>query len=100
MIAIAEPPDRLLDLIYDSATEMDLWTPILVRIADLTGSQGGVLFGLSITAGEVQFTHNGRLRDDLNRVYQARHIQNLWTAAMVSQPAGRSCSRTRSPTFR
>jgi hypothetical protein len=33
-----ELPDKLLDQIYDAATEEDLWTPALIQIADMTGS--------------------------------------------------------------
>ncbi len=40
-----EPSDQLLDLIYDAATEPELWRLVMTQIADLTGSQGGVLFG-------------------------------------------------------
>jgi hypothetical protein len=39
--------DRFLDLVYDAATEPDLWSSVLTEISDLTGSQGGVLFGQS-----------------------------------------------------
>ena len=42
--------DRLLDLIYDAATEEGLWRSVLTEIADITGSQGGVLFGQSVRA--------------------------------------------------
>ena len=42
---LKEPPEKLLDLIYDAATEQELWSSVLTQIADLTNSQGGVLFG-------------------------------------------------------
>lgn len=40
-----EPPDRLLDLIYDAASYEGLWTPAFIEIADMTGSLGGFLVG-------------------------------------------------------
>jgi hypothetical protein len=35
-----EPPDKLLDLIYDAATDQALWVPALTEIADMTTSLG------------------------------------------------------------
>jgi len=81
------PTDRLLDLIYDAATEPDAWRSALTQIADLTNSQGGVLYGQSMTASRVYFDYNGRLDPECNRVYQARHMRNLWSEAMEPQPA-------------
>ena len=43
-----EPTEKLLDLIYDAAFENDLWRNVLTAIADLTHSQGGILFGQSL----------------------------------------------------
>jgi hypothetical protein len=45
-----ELTDKLLDRIYDAATEQDLWRSVLTEIADLTNSQGGILFGQSFGA--------------------------------------------------
>ena len=42
-----EQIERVLDLIYDAAAENDLWRDVLTAIADLTNSQGGILFGFS-----------------------------------------------------
>jgi hypothetical protein len=81
--------DRLLDLIYDAATEQELWRSVLTEIADLTKSQGGVLFGQSVRASKVYFEFNGRLSEECNRVYRERHMQNLWSMGMESRPVGR-----------
>lgn len=81
--------DRLLDLIYDAATEQELWRSVLTEIADRTGSQGAVLFGQSFQAARVYFDYNGRLSEECNLVYRQRHMQNPWSAGMESQPVGR-----------
>jgi DNA-binding CsgD family transcriptional regulator len=81
--------DRLLDLIYDAATEQELWRLVLTEIADLTRSQGGVLFGQSMQASSVYFDYNGRLSEECNRVYRERHVQNPWSKGMERQPVGR-----------
>ena len=86
---MTELPDKLLDLIYDAATEQDLWRSALTNIADLTNSQGGILFGQSFGANKVYFDYNGRLSEECNRAYKARHIQNPWNNIMSSQPVGR-----------
>lgn len=83
------PTERLLDLIYDAAAENDLWSDALTALADLTGSQGGILFGQSFTAQKVYFDFNGRLDEACNRVYQERHMQNPWSEGMESKPVGR-----------
>jgi DNA-binding CsgD family transcriptional regulator/PAS domain-containing protein len=86
---VTELPDKFLDLIYDAATERELWRSVLTEIADLTGSQGGVLFGQSVGASQVYFEYNGRLSEECNRVYQERHMQNPWSMGMETQPVGR-----------
>ncbi|TWT11618.1 helix-turn-helix transcriptional regulator [Reyranella sp. CPCC 100927] len=87
---ISPPPsEKLLDLIYDAASEPEAWRQVMTEIADLTGSQGGILFGQSLTAARVYFDYNGRLDPDCNRVYQQRHMLNPWSVAMESQPVGR-----------
>jgi len=82
------PTEKLLDLIYDAATEPDVWRLALTQIADLTNSQGGVLFGQSMTASRVYFDYNGRLDPACNRAYQERHMRNPWSEAMEPQPVG------------
>jgi DNA-binding CsgD family transcriptional regulator len=79
--------DKLLDLVYDAATEPELWSSVLTEISDLTGSQGGVLFGQLIR--KVYFDYNGRLDADRIRIYQEQHISNAWSEYMFRQPAGR-----------
>lgn len=81
--------DRVLDLIYDAAAENDLWPNALTAIADLTNSQGGILFGQSFTAQKIYFDFNGRLDEACNRAYQERHMRNPWSAYMENQPVGR-----------
>ena len=81
--------DKVLDLIYDAAAENDLWPHALTAIADLTHSEGGILFGQSLTAKRVYFDFNGRLNEECNRAYQARHMQNPWSQYMETQPVGR-----------
>jgi hypothetical protein len=80
--------DRILDLIYDAAGEHELWPVVLTAIADLTRSEGGILFGQSLTAEQVYFDFNGRLNQECNQVYQKRHMQNPWSIAMEEQPVG------------
>ena len=84
-----EQIEKVLDLIYDAAAENDLWRDVLTAIADLTNSQGGILFGQSLTAEKIYFDYNGRLNEECNRAYQERHLQNPWSVHMESQPVGR-----------
>lgn len=84
--------EKVLDLIYDAAAENDLWPQALTAIADLTHSEGGMLFGQSFTAKQVYFDFNGRLSDECNRTYQQRHMQNPWSQYMETQPVGRLVS--------
>jgi DNA-binding CsgD family transcriptional regulator len=81
--------DRLLDLIYDAATENGLWRSVLTEVADITGSQGGVLFGQAIGPKELYFSYNGRCDESYNNIYRERHMQNPWAVFMESQPVGR-----------
>lgn len=81
--------EKVLDLIYDAAAENDLWPHALTAIADLTRSEGGILFGQSYTAQRIYFDFNGRLNETCNLAYQERHMQNPWSLHMEHQPAGR-----------
>lgn len=80
--------ERILDLIYDAAGQQDLWPAVLTAIADLTGSEGGVLFGQSLTAEQVYFDFTGRLNQQCNQAYQERHMHNVWAEAMEEKPVG------------
>jgi hypothetical protein len=35
---VTEPPEKLLDPIYDAATEQELWSSALIQIADMTAA--------------------------------------------------------------
>ncbi len=89
MARVIEHPESLLDAIYDTATEPDTWRSVLTHIADLTGGQGGILFGQSYGAETVFFDYNGRLSEECNQAYKTRHIQNPWNSAMQRQAVGR-----------
>ncbi len=88
MSRLIEHPDSLLDAIYDTAAEPDSWRTVLTHIADLTGSQGGILFGQSYGEEAVYFDYNGRLSEECNQAYKTRHIQNPWNTAMQRQAVG------------
>jgi DNA-binding CsgD family transcriptional regulator/PAS domain-containing protein len=81
--------DRLLDLIYDAATEQELWRPALTEIADRTGSQSAALLRQSAPTGQLHFCYNGRMDEACNRAYAARHIRNPVAAGMRSRHVGR-----------
>ncbi|MBR1121420.1 helix-turn-helix transcriptional regulator [Bradyrhizobium lablabi] len=89
MIISDKRSETILNLVYDAAAEEELWSSVLTEIADLTRSQGGILFGQSLTASRVYFDYNGRLDEECNRVYQERHMQNVWSEHMEHQPVGR-----------
>ena len=81
--------EKVLDLVYDTAAENDLWSSALTAIADLTHSQGGILYGQSVAAQKIYFDFNGRLDETCNRVYAERHMQNPWSVYMETQAVGR-----------
>ena len=81
--------ERALDLIYDAAAENDLWRSVLTTVADLTNSQGAILFGYSFAAQRIYFDYNGRLSEECNRVFQERYTDNPWARHMENQPVGR-----------
>jgi DNA-binding CsgD family transcriptional regulator/PAS domain-containing protein len=80
---VTDPSEKLLNLIYDAATEQELWRSVLTEIADRTGSQGGVLFGQSNQVSQVYFSHVGRISEECNRTFQLRHVHNPWSEVMV-----------------
>src|SRR5215475_6566200 len=86
---VVELPEKLLDLIYDAATDEELWTPALTEIADLTGSVGGIIFGVDNKVRLVEFSFMGRLCQDALRAYRERHVFNPLAAYMNSSPVGK-----------
>jgi DNA-binding CsgD family transcriptional regulator len=86
---VIEPPDKLLDLIYDAATDEELWTSALIQIADLTNGIGGRVFGVENKARLVTFSFNGRLSEEAEHVYRARHMLNPWAVVMNRCPVGK-----------
>ncbi|RXT41806.1 helix-turn-helix transcriptional regulator [Bradyrhizobium betae] len=81
--------EKVLDLVYDAAADNDLWPQVLTAIADLTGSEGGIMHGQSFSAERVYFDFNGRLSEECNRAYRERHMLNPWSRHMMGQPVGR-----------
>ena len=94
MSRVIKPPDKLLDLIYDAATDEELWTPALTGIADLTDSIGSFMFGAEIKASLVTFTFKGRLSEEADRVYQERHVNNPLSDHMNASPVGKIVAPT------
>jgi DNA-binding CsgD family transcriptional regulator len=86
---VIEPTDKLLDLIYDAATDEELWTAAFIEMADLTASQGGVMFGLDYRRRDVTFTFNGGMSEEHNRIFRERHFVNPFTAHMLHVPVGK-----------
>src|SRR5262245_18008458 len=66
---LTEPPEKLLDLIYDAATEEELWTWALIQIADMTASLGGFVIGVEFRARLVPFLFNGRMSEESHRTF-------------------------------
>jgi len=81
--------EKVLDLIYDAAAENELWRDVLTAIADLTNSQGGILFGFSFLRQAIYFDYNGRLNEECNQAFQERHLTNPWAIHMEKQPVRR-----------
>lgn len=82
------PNAAIIDLIYDAALSPELWTQVLIGIADMTGSMGGILYQMAPHRGEVLGRALGRLDPDLSRIYEERHFVNPWATHMFTQPAG------------
>src|SRR5712671_5757095 len=89
MSCVMEPTDKLLDAIYDAATNEDLWTAALIQIADMTGSLGGFVMGLDNKARLVTFLFNARMSMESHRIHAQRHLDNPWTSYMKPQPVGK-----------
>jgi DNA-binding CsgD family transcriptional regulator len=88
MSRVVELPDKLLDAIYDAATDEELWTPALIQIAAMTGSLGGFVGGVDRKARVVTFMFNGRMSEESHRAHAERHLSNPWSSYMILQPTG------------
>lgn len=88
MPRVIEPPEQLLDLIYDAASDEALWTDALGQIADMTDSVGGFLFGFEAKERLVTFTFNACISEESHRIYRERHFLNLWSEYMNHSPVG------------
>ncbi|MCA1451780.1 helix-turn-helix transcriptional regulator [Bradyrhizobium sp. BRP22] len=89
MRSAGELPERLLDLIYDAATDDELWTPIFREISELTNSVGGVLLGQSQKPRLLHFARHYNTDPSSLRALSERHVVNPWTLHMQTRyPAG------------
>jgi DNA-binding CsgD family transcriptional regulator len=86
---VTEPPDKLLDVIYDAATEEELWTSALIQIADMTGSLGGFVIGVEYRARLVPFLFNARMSEESHRTFAERHLDNPWSKIKNGVTAGK-----------
>ena len=81
--------ERLLDKIYDAATDDQLWAPIFGEISTLTNSVGGVLLGQSQSPRLLHFARHYNTDPECLRVLRDRHVLNPWTLHMQKfHPAG------------
>lgn len=81
--------ERLLDKIYDAATDDQLWAPIFHEISTLTNSVGGVLLGQSQTPRMLHFARQYNTDLECLRALKERHVVNPWTLHMQKfHPAG------------
>jgi DNA-binding CsgD family transcriptional regulator len=90
-MALIEASEKLLDRIYDTAADTQLWCTTLREIAGQMNGQGGILFGVSMKANgfrALHFEYNGGLDEACNRAHRERHMGNPWSAAMYSKPVG------------
>jgi len=83
-----EDHEKLLDTIYDAALDPGLWPTAMAHIARVTNSAGGILIGQRMDLRQVMFSHNGGLDPDCNAAFQDRHLDNVWSKAMVHKHAG------------
>ncbi len=95
MPSVIEPSDKLLDLIYDAATDPELWSRTLVEIADATNGVGAHIFGADSKPGKdnkerlVTFSFLGRLDENVYRIFSERHVINSLSAVMDDSPPGK-----------
>jgi DNA-binding CsgD family transcriptional regulator len=81
--------ERLLDKIYDAATDDQLWAPIFREISTLTNSVGGVLLGQSQSPRLLHFARHYNTDPECLRVLRDRHVLNPWTLHMQKfHPSG------------
>lgn len=83
-----EDQEKLLDTIYDAALEPGLWPTAMAHIARVSNSAGGILIGQRVDLRQVLFSHNGGLDPECNAAFQDRHVDNVWSKAMIRKPAG------------
>ncbi|MDR2012879.1 MAG: PAS domain-containing protein [Rhodanobacter sp.] len=80
--------ERLLDQIYDAATDEQLWSDTLHGIARFVGAVGGLAVGFSWSTYQAlnHYCHNGGLDEDYTRLVIEQHMDNPWARAMERQP--------------
>jgi DNA-binding CsgD family transcriptional regulator len=76
--------ESLIDRIYDAAAKPELWKELLVALADMVRSAGGVAIGMLTNGQGSAFCHCGRYRPPQN----CRHMLNPWTRAVQQHPVG------------
>lgn len=75
-------PEKLLDTIYDAASDDALWQSIFQDISRHTNSAGGILLGQSQEPRLLHFTHSYNTDQGSIGALRDRHMANPWTIHM------------------
>jgi hypothetical protein len=86
---IAAPSQKLLDLIYDAATDPERWREVLIGITDMTGGGSGFIHGVDNWKRQVIFSFFARLSEQSISTYRQRHVANPLADVMNQCPAGK-----------
>lgn len=78
----------LLDRVYDTVVDPDAWPEVLTRLADLSGSLGGVIYGLNYRNPSMAFRYLGRLDPEASTRYEQLHHRNAWAEGMKRRAVG------------
>ncbi len=87
---MANPFDEVfIDRIYDAALKPELWSELLVNIADMMRSSLGIACGMSASEQNALFCHYGRCEPPRDAQLGRRHLLNPWTIAVQQEAVGR-----------
>lgn len=79
---------RLLDAIYETTLDENLWPGVLGEVAQQAGAEGAGIFGESVTENVMAFEHNSGLSAACIAAYRARHLLNPVSLRRLDRPVG------------
>ena len=80
--------DHVIERIYDTVDDVGALPDVLSGLCERIGGENGILSIVPKRPGPLAFASLFRLDPEFMPILNDRHVRNVWTKRMVTQPVG------------